>query len=291
MSNPEQTTSLTQVESNQNLPVLAGPFSDEVTDLLFDEQKHQLIENLAEKYAKSDLVPKHCKGKPDNCFILIQMACRMKVDPFMMIQQCYIVHGKPGIEAKLAIALCNYRGPFVGPIAYELSGEGMGRECTAVGMLPGGRRCEMTVTMQIAKAEGWINKDGSKWKTIPDLMLQYRSATWLIRTICPEVIMGLHSSDELRDSVIDVHVAPARTTEDAKAFLEGPKEEEPDPSMEPEAIQQRVYESFDQRIDSAIIRSDLGKIYKEMEEGGELSIDQFEELTEKVKRRGAELEG
>ncbi|MCA8411575.1 hypothetical protein LGN03_08970 [Burkholderia multivorans] len=59
------------------------------------------------------------------------------------------------------------------------------------------------VTIKMAKDEGWYNKNGSKWKTIPQLMLMYRSAGWMINTAAPEISMGLPTQEELHD-IIDV---------------------------------------------------------------------------------------
>ena len=55
------------------------------------------------------------------------------------------------------------------------------------------------VTILIAKQEGWYDKKGSKWKTMPDQMLRYRAAAWLIRTTAPEISMGLQTTDEIID--------------------------------------------------------------------------------------------
>jgi len=55
------------------------------------------------------------------------------------------------------------------------------------------------VTIAIARAEGWIDKAGSKWKTIPEQMLRYRCAAWLINTVAPELSMGLPTTDEAED--------------------------------------------------------------------------------------------
>jgi hypothetical protein len=55
----------------------------------------------------------------------------------------------------------------------------------------------MKVTMDIAKAEGWVSKNGSKWKTMPQLMLRYRAASFFSSLNCPEVTMGLYTSDEI----------------------------------------------------------------------------------------------
>ena len=55
------------------------------------------------------------------------------------------------------------------------------------------------VTMAMAKAEGWIDKAGSKWKTMPELMMRYRAAAFFGRLYAPEITMGMHSVDEVVD--------------------------------------------------------------------------------------------
>jgi hypothetical protein len=159
---------------------------------------------VATAYSRSAMVPDVFRGKPDDCFVAVQLALRLEVDPFMLMQSMYVVHGRPGMEAKLAIALANSRGPFSDRIDWKFHGEGMERSCTAFAHDKAtGNLCECTVSMAVAKAEGWIDKNGSKWRTMPDQMLKYRSAAWLIRTTCPEVLMGMSTTDELHDITID----------------------------------------------------------------------------------------
>jgi len=158
---------------------------------------------VAQVFAKSDLVPAHFKGKVENCMIAFNMASRMNIDPFMLMQNMYVIHGKPGIEAKLSIALANASGVFSTPINFKITGTGTTRGCTAFATTKGGELCEMYIDMEVVKKEGWDKKPGSKWQTIPDLMLKYRSASWLIKTHCPEVLFGMSMSDELEDIKID----------------------------------------------------------------------------------------
>jgi hypothetical protein len=49
------------------------------------------------------------------------------------------------------------------------------------------------------KGEGWLNKSGSKWQTMPELMFRYRCAAFFARTFCPDVLNGLQTADEVRD--------------------------------------------------------------------------------------------
>lgn len=156
---------------------------------------------LANSYARSKIVPEQYRGNPDDCFIACQMAFRWKADPMMVMQSSYVVHGKPGIEGKLAIALINSSGKLKGRVRYKFNGEGKTRQCTAYAIdKETGDEVSSTVTWAMAEAEGWTKKSGSKWLTIPDVMFTYRSATFLVRQYFPEVLMGMKTVDELDDT-------------------------------------------------------------------------------------------
>jgi hypothetical protein len=62
----------------------------------------------------------------------------------------------------------------------------------------------------MAKAEGWFGKNGSKWKTMPDLMLRYRAATFFGRLYCPELLMGMKVQEEVIDVLGEPPNAKAR---------------------------------------------------------------------------------
>lgn len=53
--------------------------------------------------------------------------------------------------------------------------------------------------MQMADDEGWTKKNGSKWKTMPQLMLRYRAASFFSSLNCPELTMGLYTKEEIED--------------------------------------------------------------------------------------------
>ena len=56
-----------------------------------------------------------------------------------------------------------------------------------------------TVTIGTAKAEGWYQKSGSKWQTMPEIMLAYRAYAWFGRVHAPEIMMGLQSTEEVNE--------------------------------------------------------------------------------------------
>ena len=55
------------------------------------------------------------------------------------------------------------------------------------------------MAMQMAKDEGWLGKNGSKWKTMPQLMLRYRAASFFSSLNCPELTMGIYTKEEIED--------------------------------------------------------------------------------------------
>jgi hypothetical protein len=182
--------------------------------LLLDSAKFHQAWRVAKLFAASKLVPVHFQGSPESVFVALHMALRLQLDPMMLMQNTYMVSGRPGMEAKLIMALVNARGPFSGPIQWRMEGEGVTRRCTAYAThAKTNEICEATVTWEMVEAEGWSKKAGSKWLTLPDLMFRYRSAAFLARLYCPEVIMGLNTVDELED--MDWQIKPAMATEES----------------------------------------------------------------------------
>ena len=51
----------------------------------------------------------------------------------------------------------------------------------------------------MAKKEGWHGRKGSKWQTLPDLMLRYRSAAFFARLYAADLVLGMHTTDEAED--------------------------------------------------------------------------------------------
>lgn len=152
---------------------------------------------LASVFAKSRMVPAHFQGKVEDCFVAIQMAQRMGVDPMMALQNVYVVSGKPGLSGALVISLINNSGKLKGRLKFRVEGQSEGLAVTAYGALPDGDTVEFTATLAMAKAEGWTSN--KKYQSMPEVMLRYRAATFLARFNFPEVILGMHSAEEWED--------------------------------------------------------------------------------------------
>lgn len=159
-------------------------------------------QRMALALSKSDLVPAQYSGNIPNCLLALEMSQRLGMNPLMVMQNMYVVHGRPAWSSQFMIACINGSGHF-SPLRYELSGkEGTdSRTCIAWAYDKGtGERLESpAVSIKMAKEEGWYDRKGSKWQTIPELMLRYRTATFFGRTYCPELTMGMHTVEEIKD--------------------------------------------------------------------------------------------
>lgn len=178
---------------------------------------------VAEQLAKSKLIPQNFQNNPPDCIIAMEMAQRIGASIFSVMQSLYIVHGRPGWSAQFIIAAMNSCGRF-SPLRFDIIGENDARTCTAWALEKGtGEKLSgPPVSIGMAKDEGWYSKNGSKWQTMPELMLRYRAATFFGRLYAPDILMGMHTADELKDAddIIDV-VAESDTLDDLNARFGG----------------------------------------------------------------------
>ena len=165
-------------------------------------QGFEQLQRAAKLLASSTLVPKEFQGNLPNCVIALNMANRIGADPLLVMQNLFVVHGRPGWSAKFLIATFNQCGRF-SAAKYDWFGEkntdSWGCRAWAIEQATGERIVGPDITIKLAKDEGWHGKTGSKWKTIPQLMLMYRAAAWMINTSAPELSMGLQTQEELQD--------------------------------------------------------------------------------------------
>jgi hypothetical protein len=165
-------------------------------------QGFEQLQRAAKLLANSTLVPKEFQNNLPNCVIALNMANRIGADPLLVMQNLYVVHGRPGWSSKFLIATFNQCGKFTA-VKFEWFGEkgkdSWGCRAWAIEHSSGEKIVGPDISIQLSKEEGWYAKQGSKWKTIPQLMLMYRAAGWMINTSAPELSMGLQTQEELQD--------------------------------------------------------------------------------------------
>jgi hypothetical protein len=171
---------------------------------ILDTGKFEQLWRIATIFSNSQLVPAHFQGKKENCFLGLQMAFRLGVDPMMLLQNTFIIGGRPGMESKMIIALINSSGLFEDPLEYEIEGDDPSKpdyRVRAYATRKGtGKVCKGPwIDWKMVKAENWDSKSGSKWKSIPSQMFCYRAASFFGRLYCPERLLGMQTLDELQD--------------------------------------------------------------------------------------------
>ncbi len=177
-----------------------------------DSDSFQLAQRVATALSKSTLIPKDYQNNLPNCLVALNMANRLNADPLMVMQNLYVVHGRPAWSSQFLIATANKSGKF-SPLRYRFTGtkgkDDFGCVCSAVDRETGEVLEGTEITIGMAKAEGWHDKSGSKWKTMPEQMLRYRAAAFFVRCYAPELSLGLSTSDEV-DDIIDGEVVSQR---------------------------------------------------------------------------------
>ena len=190
------------------------------------------LQTAGQIFASSDFAPKNFQGNVGNCMIALDVANRLGMNVLTLMQNLYIIDGKPSISTALAHSLFNMQfGKQFARIRLERGVDGtvtydpLIRERDARGYwtyrpsgqkrtipnhwavayttnIKTGERFEsMKVSVQTALAEGWLTKYQSKWQTITELMVGYRAEAFLIRQHFPESLFGLYLQDELEDII------------------------------------------------------------------------------------------
>ena len=150
--------------------------------------------------AAVDLVPPIYRNNIPNCMIALEMSHRIGMSPLMVMQNMNIIHGRNSWGSSFIIALVNSCGRFT-PLRFRYTGEGDSRACRAYAKAKeDGEMIEgPEVSIKMAKDQGWFGKSGSKWPSMPELMLSYRAAAFFGRLYCPDVLMGLPTDTEIVD--------------------------------------------------------------------------------------------
>ena len=198
------------------------------------------VQRMAKALASSTLVPDSYRGEANlgNCIIALELSQRIGASVMAVMQSMVPIHGKPTWSAAFLIATVNSCGRF-SPMRFRWVGkegaDDWGCRAYAVEREGNLELVGALVTIAMAKAEGWYSKNGSKWKTMPEQMLQYRAAAFWTRAYAPEIALGMHTSEEVNDTPAAQQVVQPSVTASVVDVTPNP----PEPKRrkkEPEAI-------------------------------------------------------
>ena len=156
---------------------------------------------MAQALSQSTIVPKDYQGNQANAMVAIEIANRLQTSPLMVMQNLYVIQGRQSWSAQFLIASVNGSGKYDMELQYDENSDKDGKpfSCQCWTMKDGRKVSGPVIDMEMAKAEGWVGKPGSKWKTMPQIMLRYRAASFFARMNCPEMTLGFYTKDEVID--------------------------------------------------------------------------------------------
>ncbi len=188
------------------------------THVFSDGVAFQKLFDIGKMFASSSLVPQAYQGKPMDCTIAIDMANRMNVSPMFVMQNLYVVKGRPSWSGQACMSMIKASPLFknVKPVyTGERNTDSWGCHIEAVSVEDEQSVYGPEVTIQMAKSEKWYSKpdkygnETSKWQTMPELMLAYRAAAFFARVYIPNSLMGCNVEGEAEDiSKAPVPVVP-----------------------------------------------------------------------------------
>jgi len=165
-------------------------------------QAFEEAQRIAKALASSTLIPPAFQGQQGfaNCLVALEIANRMRISPFLAMQHLHVIHGRPSWSSSFIIAMVNGCGRF-SPLRFEISGEGESLACyaRATDLASEQELKGPTITMAMAKKEGWSTKPGSKWQTMSELMISYRAAAFWGRLYASDLLLGLQTQEEVID--------------------------------------------------------------------------------------------
>ena len=177
--------------------------------LELEVKKFELEQRRAKALSISAFFPTQLKNDIASAVIIYDLANRMDVSVLEIAQSIFIIHGKPSFETKFLVARLNSSGKIKGRLNTIISQDRQSAYCEAIDAQTGQTLRGMTVTMEIARKEGWLSKQGSKWQTMPELMLRYRAQSFFISEFFPEVKFGLKTKEENED-IADAEVMDSK---------------------------------------------------------------------------------
>ena len=264
--------------------------------------------NIADALSRTQFVPQAFRGKPEDCLVALDLACRFELQPLAVFPELYVIDNKATFSSKFLIALVNRSGRF-SRIQFD---EGVDGEVVAhcTEWKKNGARGEKDeweetfpnyyavarfvekstgeefesprVDMRFAEKNGWIVKPGSKWRTMPEIMCRYRAASILIKSVCPEIIAGLEFSEDVQDAR-EIEAVVRTPERERVPRSEPPRQIEKAPEFPTDAAL-----AFAKRLDAAQSVAALDSIGAEIASAG-LHAKEVGDLRARYARRKMEL--
>jgi hypothetical protein len=166
---------------------------------------------LAQMMARSELVPKNFRNKPEDVLVAIQMGVEIGFAPMQALQSIAVINGRPSVWGDGFIALIVSSPLYADHDEYfevdgqrrdgltpeDLKKDTTGAVCT---FMRRGKVNPVTrrFTVGQARKAGLLGKDGP-WQSYPDRMLMMRARSFAGRDCFPDLLRGIRTAEEVLD--------------------------------------------------------------------------------------------
>lgn len=162
---------------------------------------------LSETLIKSGLMPDAIKTKEQAAVIILKGA-ELHIPPMQALSTINVIVGKPTLSAQLMLGLAKQRIPGFKAVRVQSTD----KICVYKFQRPGESEHEETWTIERAarmktkeKVRGESKTipltDKFNWRTMPQTMLEWRCISSGLRVVCPDIIMGLYTPEEMDPNV------------------------------------------------------------------------------------------
>lgn len=148
--------------------------SSRLEDSLFSAALFPHYQKVAETLAKSDMVPKDYRGKPDNVLVAMEMGYQLGLPVAQCLQDIAVINGRPALwgDGLLALALSHPECEYINEEPMYDGGIVLGYTCAV--KRKGHPEHKKSFTLQQAKQAGLLGKPGP-WIQYTERMLQMRA--------------------------------------------------------------------------------------------------------------------
>lgn len=202
ISKEQETVNLDEVfEPETESTALVEPKPNYSATMWNDLKVFETTQRMAKLLSVSNIAPQSYRGNIADCVVAIDISNRMGLSPLVVMQNSQIVHGNFSWKGTACKAMIDGCGRYV-KTRYVEVGE-RGKDSWGYYLEATDKDGEIIkgvpVTMEMAKKEKWYEKSGSKWQTMPELMMKYRAAAFFMRTECASLAMGFLTAEENED--------------------------------------------------------------------------------------------
>lgn len=233
---------------------VAQPQPQRALSVFSSEDAFTSAQRMCRALVSSNLVPESYRGEQGmgNALVALDMSNRMGIPPLMVMQNLDIIEGRPSWKSQFIIGALNSCGLF-SPIRFRVEDHGDQEVEKIEWRGPKGNRERIVkkvkvrnktcvayavekatgevlegpeVSIEMAVAEGWYYRPGSKWLTMPDLMLRYRAAAFFGRLYAPHILNGMPAVEEAYDMADDYAAMPGEIVDVEPEPIEDAEPEE-----------------------------------------------------------------